>query len=80
MEEIDHTPLMFELNGMDGKSTPSFNPEFRLLLVDDDVRLLDSLCELLKGLGYKLKTASSGKDDQAHLSDRKSTRLNSSHQ
>lgn len=67
MEEIDHTPLMFELNGIDGKTAPSFNPEFRLLLVDDDVRLLDSLCELLKGLGYKLSTASSGKDAVNHL-------------
>ena len=67
MEEIDHTPLMFELNAMDGKSTLAFNPEFRLLLVDDDVRLLDSLCELLKGMGYKLQTATSGKEAVNHL-------------
>ena len=67
MEEIDHTPLMFELNAMDGKSTLAFNPEFRLLLVDDDVRLLDSLCELLKGMGYKLQTATSGKEAVDHL-------------
>lgn len=67
MEEIDHTQLMFELNGIDGNPAPSFNPEFRMLLVDDDVRLLDSLCELLKGLGYRLTTASSGKEAVSQL-------------
>ena len=67
MEEIDHAPLMFELHGTEAKLSP-FNTEFRLLLVDDDPRLLDSLRELLKGLGYKLTTASSGKEAIEHLS------------
>ena len=62
MEEIDHAPMMFELHGIEGKSTPTFATEFRLLLVDDDVRLLDSLRELLKGMGYKLTTANSGRE------------------
>ena len=32
----------------------------RLLLVDDEPMLLNSLCELLKGRGYHLVTASTG--------------------
>lgn len=68
MEEIDHAPLLFELNGIDEKITPTINAEFRLLLVDDDIRLLDSLRELLSGMGYKLTTASSGKEAIDHLS------------
>ena len=67
MEEIDHTPLIFELNGMDGKTMPILNPEFRMLLVDDDVRLLNSLRELLKDLGCKMTTASSGQEAVDHL-------------
>jgi diguanylate cyclase (GGDEF)-like protein len=60
MEEVDHAPLLFELNGIDMQVAPTINSEFRLLLVDDDTRLLDSLQELLKGMGYKLTTATSG--------------------
>ncbi|MDO8413267.1 MAG: EAL domain-containing protein [Gallionellaceae bacterium] len=67
MEEIDHAPLMFELNG-DRQLVPPFNPEFRLLLVDDDARMLGSLCELLKGLGHQLTTASTGKEAIEQLS------------
>ena len=67
MEEIDHAPLMFELNGIDAQIPPAINSEFRLLLVDDDIRLLDSLRELLNGLGYKLTLASSGKEAVGHL-------------
>ena len=67
MEEIDHAPMMFELHGIEGKSSPTFDTEFRLLLVDDDVRLLDSLRELLNGLGYKLTTVSSGREAIDHL-------------
>ncbi|MEW6764098.1 MAG: response regulator, partial [Pseudomonadota bacterium] len=40
----------------------------RLLLVDDEPRLLSSLYELLKGRGYSLTTASSGSEALAHLS------------
>ena len=68
MEEIDHAPLMFELNGIDRQLAPPFNPEFRLLLVDDDLRILDSLRELLKGLGHQLTTVSTGKDAIEQLS------------
>jgi len=68
MEEIDHAPLLFELNGIDMQNAPAINSEFRLLLVDDDTRLLDSLLELLKGMGYKLTTASSGAEAIDQLS------------
>ena len=68
MEEIDPAPLMFELNEIDTQMAPAINSEFRMLLVDDDVRLLDSLGELLKGVGYKLTTASSGSEAIDHLS------------
>ncbi|UVW30468.1 EAL domain-containing protein [Massilia sp. H6] len=40
----------------------------RLLLVDDEPRLLSSLYELLKGRGYQLTTAASGGEALAHLS------------
>jgi diguanylate cyclase (GGDEF)-like protein len=68
MEEVDHAPLLFELNGIDMQVAPTINSEFRLLLVDDDTRLLDSLLELLKGMGYKLTTASSGAEAIDQLS------------
>jgi diguanylate cyclase (GGDEF)-like protein/PAS domain S-box-containing protein len=40
----------------------------RLLLVDDEPRLLSSLYELLRGRDYQLVTASCGKEAVAHLS------------
>ena len=40
----------------------------RLLLVDDEPRLLSSLYELLRDRGYALTTASSGSEALAHLS------------
>ena len=40
----------------------------RLLLVDDEPRLLSSLYELLQGRGYRLTTAPSGSDALDHLS------------
>ena len=40
----------------------------RLLLVDDEPRLLSSLYELLRDRGYQLTTASSGSEALAHLS------------
>ncbi|QNA97881.1 EAL domain-containing protein [Massilia sp. Se16.2.3] len=42
--------------------------EARLLLVDDEPRLLASLHELLKGRGFHLTTAGSGTEAIAHLS------------
>lgn len=39
----------------------------RLLLVDDEPMLLSSLCELLKGRGYHLVTASTGGEAMSHL-------------
>lgn len=68
MEEVDHAPLLFELNGIDMQEAPTINSDFRLLLVDDDIRLLDSLRELLKGMGYQLTTASSGAEAIERLS------------
>ena len=67
MAEIDPAPLMFELNDIDNQMAPAINTEFRLLLVDDDVRLLDSLGELLNASGYKLTRATSGKEAVTHL-------------
>jgi len=50
---------------------PSQRPEERkaprLLLVDDEPRLLMSLCDLLSGRGFQLFTASSGKKALQHL-------------
>jgi diguanylate cyclase (GGDEF)-like protein/PAS domain S-box-containing protein len=40
----------------------------RLLLVDDEPRLLTSLYELLQGRGYQLVTAATGSEALAHLS------------
>lgn len=39
----------------------------RVLLVDDEPMLLNSLCELLKGRGYHLVTASTGSEAILHL-------------
>jgi diguanylate cyclase (GGDEF)-like protein/PAS domain S-box-containing protein len=44
------------------------NDEPRLLLVDDEPRLLASLYELLQGRGYQLVTAATGSEALAHLS------------
>jgi len=44
---------------------PEFQP--RLLLVDDEPRLLSSLYELLRGHDYQLVTASSGSEALTHL-------------
>ncbi|MCS0583230.1 EAL domain-containing protein [Massilia pinisoli] len=44
------------------------NDQPRLLLVDDEPRLLASLYELLQGRGYQLVTASTGSEALAHLS------------
>ena len=44
------------------------NDQPRLLLVDDEPRLLTSLHELLQGRGYELVTASTGGEALAHLS------------
>jgi diguanylate cyclase (GGDEF)-like protein len=48
--------------GLPGKKVP------RLLLVDDEPRLLSSLYELLKDGNYQLTTAASGKEAIEHLS------------
>jgi len=44
------------------------NDQPRLLLVDDEPRLLASLYELLQGRGYQLVTAATGNEALAHLS------------
>jgi DNA-binding NtrC family response regulator len=47
---------------------PSVLEQPRLLLVDDEPRLLSSLYELLQGRGFQLVTASTGSEAVAHLS------------
>jgi len=64
----DSAALNFALGGIE---PPHFfateNPP-RLLLVDDEPRLLSSLCELLKDRDYHLVTAASGSETIEHLS------------
>lgn len=45
--------------------TPDDSP--RILIVDDEPRMLSSLGELLKGRGYELTTAAGGREALAHL-------------
>ncbi|MCX7172117.1 MAG: response regulator, partial [Proteobacteria bacterium] len=61
MDEIDSAFLAFGLSGEKTPGANHFSLEPRLLLVDDEPTLLDSVCELLKGPGYQLATANSGK-------------------
>jgi diguanylate cyclase (GGDEF)-like protein/PAS domain S-box-containing protein len=49
-------------------STLSSLEQPRLLLVDDEPRLLSSLYELLQGRGYQLVTAATGSEALSHLS------------
>ena len=53
--------LLPERAGLDAAYQP------RLLLVDDEPRLLSSLYELLRGHGYQLVTASTGAEALDHL-------------
>ncbi|MBI3222947.1 MAG: EAL domain-containing protein [Nitrosomonadales bacterium] len=52
--------------GPSSRSEPKIAP--RVLLVDDEPRLLSSLCELLKGRDYQLVTAGSGREALDYLS------------
>ncbi|RYF05146.1 MAG: diguanylate cyclase, partial [Oxalobacteraceae bacterium] len=52
----------------DGNAAPGLMDQPRLLLVDDEPRLLTSLYELLQGRGYQLSTAATGGEALAHLS------------
>jgi diguanylate cyclase (GGDEF)-like protein/PAS domain S-box-containing protein len=63
----DSVALNFALGN--AESPHAFAPEYspRLLLVDDEPRLLSSLCELLKDCGYQLVTAASGSETLEHL-------------
>jgi diguanylate cyclase (GGDEF)-like protein/PAS domain S-box-containing protein len=58
------TPMLFDANGPAAASLE----QPRLLLVDDEPRLLVSLYELLQGRGYQLITATNGSEALAHLS------------
>ncbi len=60
-------PLPFPVNA-DGNAAPGLMDQPRLLLVDDEPRLLTSLYELLQGRGYQLSTAATGGEALAHLS------------
>ncbi|MFA7279969.1 MAG: EAL domain-containing protein [Sterolibacterium sp.] len=61
MDEIDSAFLAFGLAGEKPLSDGHFCLEARILAVDDEPRLLDSVCELLKDSGYQLSTANTGK-------------------
>ncbi len=63
----DSAALNFALNGDEPRPLLSADLPPRLLLVDDEPRLLSSLCELLKDCGYQLVTAASGSETLAHL-------------
>jgi diguanylate cyclase (GGDEF)-like protein/PAS domain S-box-containing protein len=64
MNPTHPNPLMAPDDGLIPPA-PEFQP--RLLLVDDEPRLLTSLYELLRGHDYQLVTASSGSEALAHL-------------
>jgi len=59
--------LPFPVNA-DGNAASGVMDQPRLLLVDDEPRLLTSLYELLQGRGYQLSTAATGGEALAHLS------------
>jgi len=64
MNPTNPNPLMASDGGL-VPPAPEFQP--RLLLVDDEPRLLTSLYELLRGHDYQLVTASSGSEALTHL-------------
>jgi len=64
MNPTHPNPLMAPDDGLIPPA-PEFQP--RLLLVDDEPRLLTSLYELLRGHDYQLVTVSSGSEALAHL-------------
>ena len=68
----DSAALVFALGNTEASQKVAFGETGpRLLLVDDEPMLLNSLCELLKGRGYHLVTASTGAEALFHLSKMK---------
>lgn len=64
----DSAAMFFALGSMElPKEFSMAETAPRLLLVDDEPMMLSSLCELLKGRGYHLVTATTGADAIAHL-------------
>jgi len=68
MSAFDPTPWDFTLAPHLSPSLPAPVPA-QLLLVDDEPRLLGSLCELLSHRGFVLTTAASGSEALRHLSE-----------
>lgn len=64
----DSAALNFALGGVPAPLFLSAENSPRLLLVDDEPRLLSSLCALLDDRGYQLLTAASGSEAVAQLS------------
>ena len=63
----DSVALNFALGIAESPHAIARDSSPRLLLVDDEPRLLSSLCELLKDCGYQLVTAASGSETLEHL-------------
>ena len=64
----DSAALVFALNQTTASQAFAITATSpRVLLVDDEPMLLNSLCELLKGRGYHLVTASTGSEAILHL-------------
>jgi len=68
MSVNDSAALCFALGNKEPTTTAAVGGNApRLLLVDDEPMLLSSLCELLKGRGFHLVTASTGTEAISHL-------------
>ena len=63
----DSVALNFALGNAESPHTFATETSPSLLLVDDEPRLLSSLCELLKDCGYQLVTAATGSETLEHL-------------
>ncbi len=66
----DSAALALALSGADFSDAHGLERSARLLLVDDEPRLLSSLCELLEDCGHQLSTATCGAEAIVHLGKR----------
>ena len=67
-DAIDPFAMKFNPDGLLAAPVPAVEHRMRLLLVDDEPRLLASLCELLKERDYHLVTATCGSEAVEQLS------------